>query len=683
MGNILVNHLVGIEYKKVVYDFNSNRDTTYDEMDIVTWFEEVVRQNFRKKAVGISDETLTYEQLNQRANHIAERLIEAGIEKEDLVGVILNRSIELVVTILGVLKSGAAFLPIDPENPEERIKYIIEDSKVKQVITEMNSREKWKKLLNKTMICPNFTSISEKNVDLTYSPNQLAYVIYTSGTTGNPKGVLVEHKGLVNFIKWKLGTAKFDEKSVMLQKATCSFDAAVGEIFLGILGGAKLQLLTDQENNNFSMLLDVVKANQVTHMVMVPTVLSVFLDYAVEAEKESYLACLNTLYIAGEKLEESLVKKICKLTSLTKENIYNLYGPTEASIGATYFHLADMSNQSTISIGKGINNAEIYIMNGNKLCGIDESGELCIGGVGVARGYLNRPKLTKEKFVDNYFGFPGKIYRTGDLAKWQGNGNLEYLGRIDEQVKINGLRIELSEIKNTLASYPSIDDVAVIVSEKNQIITYFVSKEEHHESTLKEYLEEKLPLYMVPKRFIKIAELPVNNNGKLDKSKLPMLKEELIVSTKKIVAAKTEQERILISVFSTVLNNDNIGCNHNFFEIGGDSIKAIRIVSKLREIGYNLSVPTIMTEKNVGSIADFMELNQLEAQEQDEPTIVGETPLSPIQTYFFDSKLPVPEHFNQTFLLKCKKLEIDSLKQALLAVCNHHDLLRAVYTKNR
>ena len=679
----MVNHLDVVDYEKVVYEFNSNRNKTYDEMDLVTWFEEVVRQHATKKAVGFSDETLTYEQLNQRANHIAEKLIEAGIKKEDLVGVILNRSIELVVTILGILKSGAAFLPIDAENPEERIKYIIEDSNVKQVITDMNSREKWGKLLNKTIICPDFTKISEENVNLTYSPNQLAYVIYTSGTTGNPKGVMVEHKGLVNFIKWKLGTAKFDNKSVMLQKATCSFDAAVGEIFLGILGGAKLQLLTDQENSNFSMLLDVIKTNQVTHMVMIPTVLSVFLDYAVEVEKESYLTCLNTLYIAGEKLEKSLVKKICRLTPLTKENIYNLYGPTEASIGATFFHLADLANQSTISIGKGINNVAIYIMNGNKLCGINEAGELCIGGVGVARGYLNRPDLTKEKFVDNYFGFPGKIYRTGDLAKWQENGNLDYLGRIDEQVKINGLRIELSEIKNTLTSYPTIDDVAVIVSKKNQIIAYFVSKEECQENELKEYVEKKLPLYMIPKRFIKIAELPVNNNGKLDKSKLPTIEEELRRSGEKIVAPKTEQERILISVFSAVLNNENIGCNHNFFEIGGDSIKAIRIVSKLRELGYHLSVTTIMAEKTLGNIANFMELNQLEAQEQNEPTIVGETPLSPIQSYFFDSKLPVPGHFNQTFLLQCKNLEIDCLKKALSAVCNHHDLLRAVYLNNK
>ncbi|WP_170923050.1 iturin family lipopeptide synthetase B [Enterococcus sp. 7F3_DIV0205] len=683
MENTLINQLEKDEYEKVVHTFNSNRDTTYDEVDLVSWFEEVVQHYPQRTAVGISGETLTYEQLNQRANHIAKTLVQAGIEKEDLIGVILNRSIELVVTILGILKSGAAFLPIDSENPEERIKYIIEDSNVKQVITDISSREKWENRLNKKMICPNFTNISEEKVNVTYSPNQLAYVIYTSGTTGNPKGVMIEHKGLVNFVKWKLGTAKFDEKSVMLQKATCSFDAAVGEIFLGILGGAKLQLLTDQENNNFSMLLEVIKKNQVTHMVMIPTVLSVFLDYAVEVDKESYLACLNTLYIAGEKLEESLVNKICRLTPLTKENIYNLYGPTEASIGATYFHLADLDNKSTVSIGKGINNAAIYIMDDDKLCGIDEPGELCIGGVGVARGYLNRPELTNEKFVDNCFGLPGKIYRTGDLAKWQDNGNLEYLGRIDEQVKINGLRIELSEIKNTLASYPNIDDAAVIVSEKNQIVAYYVSKSEYQETQLKEFLEKKLPLYMIPKRFIKINELPVNNNGKLDKSKLPMIEEESAVRTKEIVAPKTEQERVLISVFSTVLNNENIGCNHNFFEIGGDSIKAIRIVSKLREIGYNLSVPTIMTEKNLGNIATHMELNQIETQDQNEPIIVGETPLSPIQNYFFNSKLPVPEHFNQTFLLECKNLEIDSLKKALLAVCNHHDLLRAIYIEGK
>ncbi|MBO0474077.1 hypothetical protein IGL98_000584 [Enterococcus sp. DIV0840] len=441
MDNGLISKLEVSEYEKVIHMFNSNKNTTYDEVDIVTWFEKEVEKHPQRIAVGISGEMLTYEELDRRANYVAKILVEEGVEKEDIVGIILNRSIELIIAILGILKTGAAFLPIDSENPEERINYIIKDSHAKQIITNRNTREKWEKLLNKNIISPDFTSKSIKNSNISYSPNQLAYVIYISGTTGNPKGVMIEHKGLVNFIKWKLGTAKFDEKSVMLQKATCSFDAVVGEIFLGLLGGAKLQLLTDQENNNFSMLLDVIKTNQVTHMVMIPTVLSVFLDYVVEVDKASYLACLNTLYIAGEKLEESLVKKICNLTSLTKEHIYNLYGPTEASIGATYFHLSELKDQSTVSIGKGIDNVAIYIMNENQLCGVNDAGELCIGGVGVARGYLNRPELTEEKFVDNYFGLPDKIYRTGDLAKWQENGNLEYLGRIDEQVKINGLRI--------------------------------------------------------------------------------------------------------------------------------------------------------------------------------------------------------------------------------------------------
>jgi len=683
LENILINLLGESEYEKVIHEFNPNRNTNYKDLDLVTWFELEVQKHPQRDAVSISGETVTYEQLDQRANHIAKILVESGVGQEDLIGIILNRSIELVSTILGVLKSGAAFLPIDPENPEERIKYIIEDSHVKQIITDNNSKEKWATSLTKKVISPNFTTACNKAPALSYSPSQLAYVIYTSGTTGNPKGVMVEHKGLVNFIKWKLGTTNFDKKSVMLQKATCSFDAAVGEIFLGILGGVKLQLLTDQENNNFSLLLDVIQENQVTHMVMIPTVLSVFLDYVVEVNKESYLSCLNTLYIAGEKLEETLVKKICTVTSLKKENIYNLYGPTEASIGSTYFHLAELKEQTAVSIGKGIDNATIYIMNGDQLCGVDEAGELCIGGAGVARGYLNRPELTAEKFVDHYFGLPGKIYRTGDLAKWQRDGNLEYLGRIDEQVKINGLRIELSEIKNTLASYPKIDDSAVIVSEDNQLLAYYVSKEDYQEDHLKAYLEKKLPLYMVPKRFIKIAVLPVNSNGKLDKEKLPAIEDEPSVSVQTIVAAKTENERILIEVFSAVLNNKNIGCNHNFFEIGGDSIKAIRIVSKLRELGYNLSVPTIMGEKNLGAIATYMESIQLESVEQDEQMIVGETPLSPIQQYFFESKLPEPEHFNQTFLLECANLQPDIFEKALQAVCNHHDLLRAVYPDDK
>ncbi|MCB5951768.1 amino acid adenylation domain-containing protein [Enterococcus sp. BWT-B8] len=672
----MINDLQKKDYDKVIYDFNPNWHVEHEEIDLVMWFEQIVRKYPQRKAIGISNDTITYEQLDRKANYVAKVLAESGVEKEDLIGVIMDRSIEQIITILGILKSGAAFLPIDPENPEERISYIIQDSNVKQIITDIFLGEKYKKIVNKKIICPDFSRESGQKLTISYSPNQLAYVIYTSGTTGNPKGVMVEHKGLVNFIRWKLKTAKFDEDSVMLQKATCSFDAAVGEIFLGLLGGVKLQLLTDQENNNFSLLLDIIQKNQVTHMVMIPTVLSVLLDYAAEVEKQAYLSCLKILYIAGEKLEEPLVRKICRLTSLEKENIYNLYGPTEASIGSTYFHLAELGDQSSVSIGKGIDNAIIYIMNGNKICGVNESGELCIGGLGVARGYLNRPDLTKEKFVDNYFGLPGKIYRTGDLAKWQENGNLEYLGRIDEQVKINGLRIELSEIKNILADYPKIDDAAVIVSEKNQLIAYFVSKENYQETQLQKYLEKKLPLYMVPKRFVRIEVLPVNNNGKLDKSQLPAVEEELMIDSRVIIQPKTEKERVLISAFSSVLNNDNIGCNHNFFEVGGDSIKAIRIVSRLRESGYELSVPTIMAEKNISSIAPHIKSIQSEILE---PTIVGVSPLSPIQKYFFDSNLPEPAYFNQTFLLECEELRAADFEAALAAVCNHHDLLRAVY----
>lgn len=676
METVLINDLQKKDYDKVICDFNPNWRVEPEEMDLVTWFEQVARKYPKRIASSISNRTITYAQLDQKANYLAKVLVESGVEKEDLIGIIMDRSIEQIITILGILKSGAAFLPIDPENPEERISYIIQDSNVKRIITNESLNKKYLKKVNKKIICPDFSGQSDQKLPLSYSPNQLAYVIYTSGTTGNPKGVMVEHKGLANFIRWKLKTANFDEDSVILQKATCSFDAAVGEIFLGLLGGVKLQLLTDLENNNFSLLLDVIEKNQVTHMVMIPTVLSVFLDYAAETKKQAYLSCLKILYIAGEKLEESLVRKICRLTALEKENIYNLYGPTEASIGSTYFHLAELEENLDVSIGKGIDNAMIYIMNGNKICGVKEAGEICIGGLGVARGYLNRPDLTKEKFVDNYFGLPGKIYRTGDLARWQENGNLEYLGRIDEQVKINGLRIELSEIKNILVEYPMIDDVAVIVSKTNSLIAYFVSKEKYQEAQLKEYLEKKLPLYMVPKRFIRIEVLPVNNNGKLDKSKLPAVEEELRIDSREIIQPNTEKERILISAFTSILNNNNIGCNHNFFEVGGDSIKAIRIVSRLRELGYELSVPIIMAEKNISSIAPHIQTIQTEIVE---PTIVGVSPLSPIQKYFFDSKLPEMAHFNQTFLLECKELRIPEFEAALLAVCNHHDLLRAVY----
>jgi len=490
------------------------------------WFKNQVQKTPDNIAVEIKGQFLTYSELDERSNYVGWALLNSGVKKEEIVAVMTERSIETVIGLLGVLKAGAAFLAIDISNPLERIRFVLQDSGAKAVLTNTWKYDYVKENFPIEVYAINIANTRKEPTGITRQPTDLAYAIYTSGTTGAPKGALNEDVGLVNYIYEHVKDKSYDNGSVMLQKATCSFDASLFEIFSTLLSGGKLQLLTEQENESFFDTLRVIKDNNVTHLGMIPTILSALLDYMESSNQQSSFSNIRKLYIGGEELTVPLLEKYSRVTGADCSYISNAYGPSECSIGATEYDVGSetLDKSSPVPIGKPLNGISIYIMNDGKLCDVGEEGELYIGGIAVGRGYINRPELTAEKFIQNPICANERIYRSGDLAKWNENGNIIFLGRIDEQVKLNGLRIELTEIKNRLLEYPGVIDAAVVLKnepDRKYLIGYLVSKNQDDEDQIKEHLRQFLPDYMIPLQYIYLDKLPFTKNGKLDKNALP------------------------------------------------------------------------------------------------------------------------------------------------------------------
>ncbi|MCL2425730.1 MAG: amino acid adenylation domain-containing protein [Oscillospiraceae bacterium] len=646
---------------------------------LTEWFESQAQKTPNKIAVGIEGKNLTYSQLNDRSNYVGWALHNAQIGKDDIVAIVMERSIETIIGILGVLKAGAAFLPIDISAPIDRIRFTLQDSNAKAVLTNTYKYDFMKKNVSTEVYSVDIDDIKKEPTGVVRQPTDTAYAIYTSGTTGEPKGALLEDAGLVNYMREITSDGSYSEDSVMLQKAIISFDASIFEIFLALLSGSKLQLLSESENEDFSEVLRVIRENNVTHALMVPTVLSALLDYMEENNLRTSFDGIRRVYTAGEELTLPLLEKYSRITGTDCSYISNLYGPTECSIGVIGYDINEqtLSHAKYIPIGKPINGVSIYIINEGKLCDVNEEGELHIGGVAVGKGYINRPELTAEKFIQNPFNTDERIYRSGDLAKWDEDGNIVFLGRIDEQVKINGLRIELAEIKNRLATYPGVIDAAVVMQNKPEhkyLVGYLVAKEEDHRDRINEHLSKFLPEYMIPQHYIYLEKLPFTASGKLDKKALPDIQ---VTKQQEFVEPTTPEQKTLVKVMEKVLGIKNISINSDFFMLGGDSIKAIRIVSKLREEGYRIQVSTIMKTRRIQDIAEKLIVAKSESNSND--TVVGEVALTPIQHYFFTEEFAARNHFNQTFLLQGEQLNPDYLRKSIEALLTHHDMLRAIY----
>ncbi|HAG42422.1 MAG TPA: hypothetical protein DCL31_02305 [Clostridium sp.] len=484
------------EEKQLLYDFNATNAKYPEDKTIYELFEEQVKNTPNNIAVICEENKLTYRELNDKANKLARALRECGVKANSVVGIMLERSLDMIVGIIGILKAGGAYLPIELEYPKDRIEYMIQDSKVDILLTRH-------KLLKKITYSGEVLDIddekinsqSEENLKKVNTSRDLAYMIYTSGSTGKPKGVMIEHKSVTTMLQWRRKEYKLNSVDSVLQLFSYAFDGFVTSFYTPIISGAKVVILSDIEAKDVFVIKDKILTHNITHFITVPSMCLAIMDSLTTEEAKS----LRIITLAGENLTSKVVEK-CK--SVNKEiEIVNEYEPTENSVVTTIMRNVDAHKK--ITIGKPRDNTRIFIVDkNNKVQPIGVTGELCISGDGIARGYLNKPDLTREKFILNPFDPNIRMYKTGDLARWLSDGNIEFLGRIDHQVKIRGFRIELGEIESQLLKNEKVRETVVISREdKNNnkyICAYIVGDNEINTQELRGYLSKELPEYMIP-----------------------------------------------------------------------------------------------------------------------------------------------------------------------------------------
>ncbi len=585
------------EKNKILYDFNNTKVDYPKDKTIAQLFEEQVEKTPNNVAVVFETQQLTYRELNEKANSLAHYLRDNGIGRNDIVGIMVNRSLEMIVSILAVLKSGAAYLPIDISYPKNRIKYMINDSNLKLILTQNDVKKYFEDLPNSLSVDLNNSDIyskSNNNLNTINAPDDLAYLIYTSGSTGNPKGVMLTQKNVNNFIKGACDIIEFKETIVSV--TTMCFDIFVLETLLPLQNGLKIIIANETEQNIPKSLNKLCIENDVKMLQTTPSKMSLLLS---DSNNLDYIKNLSTIMLGGEPFPYKLLQQ---LKSITDSKIYNMYGPTETTVWSS---IKDLSKINSISIGKPIANTQMYILDSElNILPVGIPGELYIGGDGVSKGYFNRPKLTSEKFIANKYIENDIIYNTGDIAKWLPNGEIDCLGRSDSQVKLKGLRIELGEIEEQILSFPNIDNsVACIktdVAGRQFLCAYFTSKERISISQLKNFLSKFLPNYMVPSFLMQLEKFKYTPNGKIDKNLLP---KPNISSNSNIILPETEIEHKLSKIWEDLLCVSPISIDENFFNIGGDSILALKMQIELLNNNINISYADIFKYNTIKELA--------------------------------------------------------------------------------
>lgn len=601
------------EQNKQIYEWNNTQQLIDISKGYHERFEEQVNRTPNNVAIIENHRSLTYKEVNERANQIARYLRSNGIASESIIGIMLERSSDMIVGILGILKAGAAYLPINPNLPLERMNYIIQDSKINILLT--NGSVEQDIIFSGSIIDMNDSKIEQldnKNLHLVTKPNSLAYVIYTSGSTGKPKGVMIEHQSLINRIQWMQSKYPLTEADIIMQKTPFTFDVSVWELLWWSLYGAKVYMLPPNGEKEPVVICEAIEKHEITVMHFVPTMFTMFLEHLKNYKGYYDFSHLRRIFTSGEALLNTHVSVFYEyLNKRFGTRLTNLYGPTEATIDVSYYDCDDVTT-SIIPIGKPISNMSLYILNKHyQIQPVGVEGELYIAGIGLARGYLNRKELTDEKFIDNPF-IPGtKMYQTGDIARYLPDGNIEYLGRTDDQVKIRGNRVEIGEIETNLISHEEIVDAVVIpVQDENgshELYVYYIANQPISNLELRNYLSKMLPDYMLPSMYVCIDSIPFNASGKVDRKALVQLKD--ITKSRKYVAPRNDVEQRLTQLWADFLNIDaqQIGITDSFFELGGHSLKAVSIISKIyEEFGVQLSLKDIFHSPTIIEQAEIL-----------------------------------------------------------------------------
>ncbi|KAK3817438.1 MAG: Non-ribosomal peptide synthetase module [Benniella sp.] len=608
-----VDLLSQVERELVLGAWNNTRKDYPDQLCIHHLFEKQVEHTPQATALVFNDQSLTYAELNERANTLAHHLIELGVQPDACVAVCVNRSLALIVGILAVLKAGGAYVPLDPTNPKDRLESILGDSRPTIMLVDTNGclmlrdtgvlSSDQKEIARTVMVDPNdILSTHNTNPSVpSLTSRHLAYIIYTSGSTGKPKGVMIEHQGVVS----RLQEHNQDTSSRFLQFTPLSFDVSVLDIFTTLCSGASLHLLQDDARRDLSQIWNYLQENQITHTSLTPTVLQ-------DIKELSPLRVPLSLTFVGEILPPALPHSLRQLLS-EGSRIVNEYGPTEATVAAIRWNYNPSFGGDLLPIGRPIANVRIYILDSHKLpVPLGAIGELYIGGVGVARGYLNRPELTSSVFLPDPFvgDKDARMYKTGDMGRYLPDGNIIFLGRNDHQVKIRGFRVELGEIEARLLDHPLVQSAAVMAmgdrSEK-RLVAYVVA--EHDDElvyTLRSHLTSCLPDYMVPAAFVRLDGFLLSSNGKLDRRRLPQPDNDAM-AYQRYEPPRGEMENALVTIWINILNIDKIGRHDNFFMLGGHSLLAVRMISQVQSLmGYRITLGTLFMAPTIAELVPHM-----------------------------------------------------------------------------
>ncbi|HMK71848.1 MAG TPA: amino acid adenylation domain-containing protein, partial [Myxococcaceae bacterium] len=658
------------ERRELVVGWNATRAGYPRERTVVELFEEQARRAPGARAAVFEGEALTYAELNGRANQLARRLRELGAGPERVVGLCVERSLELVVGVMGVLKAGAAYLPLDPSYPQERLRFMVEDAGVELLVTgagqasALGFDEGRVVRLGEEALC----GLGREDLPRQAGPEHLAYVIYTSGSTGRPKGVGLEHRGLCNLAAAQAAAFGLGAQSRVLQVASLSFDASVWEVVMALTRGASLHLVKQEVLLSTEELCGAIEREGITTATFPPSLLGTL-------PAERLAGRLGTVVVAGEAFPRELAVRWAP-----GRRLFNAYGPSETTVCAT-IHRCSGEEASSPPIGRPIANTQVYVLDGRlEPVPVGVAGELYIGGEGVARGYLKRPGLTAERFVPDPFGEAGgRLYRTGDLARRRADGCVEFLGRLDHQVKVRGFRVELGEIETALGQHARVREAVVVARGdgpgEKQLVAYTVGEATAGE--LRAHLRDRLPEYMVPSAFVALAAMPLSPNGKVDRKALPAPERG---RGREYQAPRTETEKALAEIWARVLGVERVGLQDNFFELGGDSILSIQVIAQARQRGLRLSPRQLFEHQTVEALAAVAVAG--ERVEAEQGLVTGRLPLTPIQAWFFEQELAEPHHFNQSVVLEVEAgFRWELLGPAMERLLAHHDALRLRFAR--
>ncbi|BAZ43878.1 amino acid adenylation domain protein [Chondrocystis sp. NIES-4102] len=671
------------QQQQLLIKFNQTPKLTPPYPSLHNWFEAQVNKTPEATAVIFEEQQLTYQQLNTKAENLANYLISLGIKSETIIALCVERSLDIVIGIIGILKAGAAYLPIEPSLPNAAINFRLQDAQAAIILTQKHLQTKITAANNQIPIITldnNFKSSPTQKL----SPN-LAYIIYTSGSTGKPKGVAVEHRQIINYLTGALAKLNLPEAASFAMVSTFAADLGNTSMFACLCTGGCLHIISEGKATDPIALGDYFSKHKIDCLKIVPSHLCALLT---DVNAQNILP-RQRLILGGEAATWELVEKVQQLAPNCQ--IYNHYGPTETTIGVliNQIDLQEKNDSTSPLLGSPIANTQIYILDQQQLpVPIGIAGEIYIGGANLARGYINQPQLNSEKFIINPLlkqynqeqqYLAPLVYKTGDLGRYLPSGKIEFLGRIDHQIKLHGYRIEPEEITSILRKHPQVINAVVTVREKSNnpyLVAYLIANSEIT-TDLKDFLRNKLPEYMLPSFYVQLSSFPLTSNGKIDLHSLP-LPATITEDTSTFIAPRNQIEETLTQIWSKLLGKETISIEDNFFSLGGDSIISIQAIALANQAGLRLTPKQIFEHQTIAQLAKYAEVNYSYHTEQG--IVTGIVPLTPIQHSFFEQDLVAPQQYCQSVFLEFKKeIAPQQLASAINYLLEHHDVLRSKF----